>query len=221
MGSARSAFVISALLCVSSPALSSELESSAGEPRSSGLLGHTIIRAYGAFVPRVQDYDLERAGRGTGFGVSYGFARAVQLSLEVAYYRIPVAGGNGIPEHVPTSSWNAVRQTSMSVGFQSPTRSWLRPWLDAGFGVYETTETREGVDYSYYPAEYRYRYVTSGTKLGINWGVGVSARIDRRLAIDVGGRYHHSFGRAFLPDSKYMDGARLHTVQAGLSYVVR
>lgn len=201
--------------------MSSELESPTDESRPSGLLGHTSIHLYGAVIPRVQDYDLERTGRGTGFGVSYGVARAVQLSLEVAYYRMSVAGGTGIPEETTTSNWNAVRQTSISVGLQSPTRSRLRPWLGAGFGVYEMTETREGIDYSPYPAQYHYRYVNSGTKLGFNWGAGVSARLDRRLAIDVGGRYHHSFGRAFLPEDKYMDGARLLCVQAGLAYVVR
>jgi len=82
------------------------------------------------------------------------------------------------------------------------------------------TEIREGIDYSYYPAQHHYRYVTSGTKLGFNWGVGVLARLDRRLAIEVGGRYHHSFGHTFLPYDKYMDGARILCVQAGFSYVV-
>jgi opacity protein-like surface antigen len=200
--------------------MSSEPESTSGESRPNGVLGHTIIRLYGAIIPEVQDYTLDGAGWGAGFAVSYGVARAVQISLEVAYHRFPIFEGTGIPESRTTSSWNAVRHSSMSVVLQSPTRSRLRPWLGAGFGVYEMTETREGIDY-YYPGEYRYKSVTSGTKLGANWGVGVSVRLDQRLAIDVGGRYQHSFGLAFLTADQYMDGARLLSVQAGLSYVVR
>jgi len=185
-----------------------------------GLLGHTIIRTYGAVVPGVQDYNIDGVGWGTGFAVSYGVARTVRLSLEVAYYRFQRGEWAGIPEEVTKANWNAVREVTMAVGLQSPTRSWLRPWIDAGFGVYEATETRDAITY-YYPGEYHYRSVTSGTKLGMNWGVGVSARLDRRLAVDLGGRYHHSFGRAFLTNDQYMDGARLLTAQAGLSYVVR
>src|SRR5947207_8344429 len=85
--SARSAFVISALLCLSNPAISAALDGSSDESRPSGVLGHTIIRVYGAVIPEVQDYDLDHPGWGTGLAVSYGVARAVSLSLELAYYR--------------------------------------------------------------------------------------------------------------------------------------
>ena len=196
--------------------MSSELESLAGTSRPSGQLGHTIIRLYGAVIPGVQDYDLEHAGWGSGFAVSYGVARAVQLSLGLAYYRFQVVEQTASVDATGSSRWDEVRQATMSVDLQSPTRSWLRPWLGAGFGVYETTRTRKESYYSGY-----YRYVESGTRLGANWGVGVSARLDQRLAIDLGGRYHHSFGRAFLTNDQYMDGARLVTAQAGLSYVIR
>jgi opacity protein-like surface antigen len=197
--------------------MSSELESLAGEPRPDGLLGHTIIRVYGAVVPGVQDYDVEHAGWGTGFAISYGVARAVQVSLELAYYRFETVPAASIPESSTNSDRNAIRQATMSVGLQSPARSWLRPWFGLGFGAYEVTETQEG--YAYYPT-YPYRYVTSGTQLGINWGLGVSARLDQQLAIDVGGRYHHGFGRPFLETPNYWRDVRLFSVQAGLSYMI-
>jgi opacity protein-like surface antigen len=80
------------------------------------------------------------------------------------------------------------------------------------------TETQEG--YAYYPT-YPYRYVTSGTQLGINWGLGASARLTQQLAIDVGGRYHHGFGHPFLETPNSWRDVRLFSIQAGLLYVVR
>jgi opacity protein-like surface antigen len=216
VGSARSALVISALLCVSSPVLSSEVESPTSEPGPSGLLGHTIIRAYGAVVPRKWGPDLERAGWGTGFAISYGVARAVQIAFELAYHRFEMPEGYGLDvDGYSSATWDAVRQTTMSVELQSP-RSWIRPSVGVGFGVYEMTETRNE---SYSSAHYR--RVESGTRLGVHWGLGLSARLNQRLAIDLGGRHHHSFGRPFLASTEYLSDARILSIQAGLSYVVR
>jgi len=216
MGSARSAFVISALLCVSNPAVSSELESPTDEVTARGALGHTTIRAYGAVVPVAPEATLLHAGWGSGLSISYGVARAVQISLGLAYHRFQVVEQGGIDsDGNERSTWDEVRQTTMSVDIQPPSRSRLRPWFGAGLGIYETTETRkEPLYYGYY------RYVESGTRLGINWGAGVSARLDQRLGIDLGGRYHHSFGRAFMTNDQYMDRGRLLSIQGGLSYVV-
>jgi len=161
------------------------------------------------------------AGWGTGFAISYGVARAIQISLGLAYYRFQVVGQlGGLDSDAPGSSvWDEVRQTSVSVDLQSPSQSWLRAWLSAGLGVYEMTETRKWTE-TYYLRQYHYRYVESGTRLGASWGVGLSARLDKRLGIDLGGRYHHSFGSAFMTNNLEMDGARLLSVQAGLSYVI-
>jgi len=216
-GTARSAFIISALLCVASPALSSEAESPTNEAPDRGSLGRTTIRVYGAVVPVAPEETLLHAGWGTGLAISYGVARAIQISLGLGYYRFQLVGLASGLDAVATgrSIWDEVRQTTMSVDIQSPTRLWLRPWFGAGFGVYEMTETRRESYYSGY-----YRYVESGTRLGVNWGAGVSARLDHRLGIDLGGRYHHSFGRAFMTNDQFMNAARLLSVQAGLSYVI-
>jgi len=193
--------------------VSSELESPTEAERSSGLLGHTIIRTYGAIVPAVPDQTLEHAGWGTGLAVSYGVARAIQLSLGLAYYQYEFTDAPDVDCDCSFLSRNAVRQTTISVDLQSPGRSWLQPWLSAGFGVYEMTETREAHSYPY-------RSVVSGTMLGANWGMGVLARLDQRLAIDLGGRYHTTFGQPFLEPTGFWPQLDLFTVQAGLSYVI-
>ncbi len=201
--------------------MSSELESPTDESRQRGLLGHTTIRVDGAIVLAALDQTLMHAGWGTGVTVSYGVARAAQVSLGLAYYQFRAIQFAYLDCDCSVSpSRNEIRQTTMSVELQPPTMGRVRPWFGAGFGVYERTETRDETTYSY-PGQYTYRSVTSGTKLGMNWGVGISARLGQRLAIDFAGRYHHSFGRPFLTSDPYMDGARLLTAQAGLSYVVR
>lgn len=195
--------------------MSSELESSPGESPNRGAFGHTTIRAYGAAVPRTWGPDLEHGGWGTGLALSYGVARAAQVSLELAYYRFKIMETVGLDvDGYTSSSRQEVRQTTMSLELKSP-NSWIRPSFGVGFGVYEMTETRN--ESSYFS---HYRFVQSGTRLGVNWGVGVSAQLDQRIALDLTGRYHHSFGRVFLTNDQYMDGARLLSVQTGLSYVI-
>lgn len=214
MGSAKSAFVTFTLLCVSGSAVSAELERPPEESSSRGLHGHTIIRTYGAIVPAAApEQTLEHAGWGTGLSVSYGVTRAVQLSLGLAYYQFEAVVHPDIDCDCSISSRNAVRQTTMSVDVQSPVRSWLRPWLGVGFGFYEVTQTwNVHNDYS--------QYVDTGTRLGLSWGLGVTALLDQRLAIDVGGRYHHGLGRPFLESPGYSQELRLFSIQTGLSYVL-
>ncbi len=214
MRSARSALLVSALLCISGPAVSAELESPLEEASSGWVRGHTTIRTYGAIVPAVPGQSLEHSGWGTGLTVSYGVARAIQLSLGIAYYQFQsvVPGENC---DCLLSIRDAARQTTISVDVLPPTRFWLRPRLDVGFGVYETTKT---TNQSY---SWIYQYVGSGTQLGVNWGLGVSVRLDQRLAIDLGGRYHGAFGRPFLGAAGYAPDLDMFTLGAGLSYVVR
>jgi len=206
-------FMVSALLCVSSPAMS-ELEGPAEESSSSGLHGHTIIRTYGAIVPAVLNQALEHAGWGTGLAVSYGVGRAIQLSLGLAYYQFQYVVKPDVDCDCLVSIQDAVRQTTISVDAHPPTRSWLRPWLGVGLGIYETTKTPR------WSHSWICRYADSGTRLGVNWGLGVSARLDQRLAIDLGGRYHTTYGRPFLETTGYWAGLDMFTAQAGLSYVV-
>jgi len=200
--------------------MSSEVESPTDESRPSGLLGHTIIRAFGAIIPAVQDQSLMHAGWGTGLTVSYGVARAAQVSLGLAYHQFQVTEFTGLDCDCSVSPRrNEIRQTTMSVELQPPTRRWIRPRFGVGFGVYELTETQ--VVYTFYSTGYnRQRYVSSGTQLGINWGVGLSARVNQRLAVEFGGRYHLSFGQAFLTEDQYLTAARLLSVETGLSYVI-
>lgn len=214
--SARSVFVISALLCISSPAMSTELERPSEERSPRGLLGHTTIRTYGAIVPAVPEQSLDHVGWGTGFTVSYGVTRAIQLSLGLAYYQFQVVVTPDIDCDCSTSIRDAVRQTTISVDVQSPTRSWLRPWLGVGFGVYDVAQTLDiRGDGSRLD-----RVPESGTRLGVHWGAGLSTRLDKHLAIDLGGRYHHGFGEPFLATPGYWRDVRLFSVQAGLSYVM-
>ena len=208
-------FLVSALLCVSSPAMPAELESPPGEPRPTGVLGHTIIRTYAAIVPAAPDQTLEHAGWGTGLTVSFGLARMVQMSLGLAYYQFQSVVEPNVDCDCVILIRNAVRQTTLSVDVLPPTRSWLRPWVGVGFGLYEEVKNPKQ-SYSW-----TYQYMESGTSLGVNWGIGTSARLNERLAIDLGGRYHGTVGHPFLSSTNYRAELDLFTVQAGLSYLVR
>jgi hypothetical protein len=207
VGSARSAFVISALLCVSNPAFSAELESPTEDSRPSGLLGHTIIRGYAAVVPVNWGNDLtDSPGWGGGFSVSYGIARAVQVSLGFAYHRFNIRG---------PQTWDVLRHVSTSMELYSPARDVVRPWMGIGIGYYEVEQ------YSFANAALdlterrdRNSYVDLKS-LGANVGAGVAVRMSERVGLEFGCRYHTTF------DHPFVDALELLSVQAGLSYVVR
>jgi hypothetical protein len=209
VGSARSVFIISAfavsaLFCASTSAVSAEAENLADEPRPSGVLGHTIIRIYGALVPEGWGSDFgDNPAWGTGLGLSFGIARAVQISIGFAYHRINI---------ISAEDWDALRQVTTSVELISPAQDLVRPWLGVGLGYYDSelysrAFTTEKGD--------RRAFVTNQGSFGINWGAGIALRISERVGVEAGGRYHMSV------DDPPRGDVDLLSVQAGLSYVVR
>jgi hypothetical protein len=187
----------------------SELESSLDEVPNQGALGHTTIRAYGAVVPVGWGSDSgDHPGWGTGFAVSYGIARAVQMSLGFAYHRINI---------VSAQDWDALRQVTTSIELISPARDLVRPWLGVGLGYYDaelySTATTAAVDAT--ERGDRSSFVTQQGSFGINWGAGVALRISERVGVEAGGRYNMSV------DDPPRGKVELLSVQAGLSYRLR
>lgn len=207
MGSARSAFLVSALLCVSNPAFSAELESPTEDSRPSGLLGHSIIHAYGAVIPEAWGSDFGgHPGWGTGFSLSYGIARAVQISIGFAYHRMNI---------ISAENWDALRQVTTSIELVSPARDFVRPWLGVGLGYYEEElYSRAFATFMDTERGGRSSFVTNQGSLGINWGAGVALHISDIIGVEAGGRYHRSL------DSPTYGDVELLSVEAGLSYVI-
>ena len=209
VGSARSAFVISALLCLSNPAISAELDGSSDESPNRGALGHTTIRAYGAVVPKGWGSDYgRRPGWGTGFGLSYGISRAAQISIGFAYHRVNIIG---------SEDWDALRQVTTSIELVSPSQDFVRPWLGVGLGYYDSEQQYSTATTALDALERgrRDQFVTHQGSLGFNWGGGFALRLSRSVGVEAGARYNRSIDD---PANHKVD---LLSVQAGLSYAVR
>ena len=187
--------------------MSSELASLTGEPRPSGLLGQTTLRLYGAVVPITWGSNLGgHPGWGTGFGLSYGIARATQISIGFAYHRVNI---------ISAENWDAWRQITTSLELISPAADLVRPWLGVGLGYYDKElYSPATMDVDATERGRRAQFVTHQGSFGLNWGAGVALRFSRILWFEAGGRYNMSL------DNPLDGNVELLSVQAGLSYMV-
>ena len=187
--------------------MSSELVSLADESRPSGVLGHTSIRLYGALVPITWGTNFGgHPGWGTGFGLSYGIARATQISIGFAYHRVNI---------ISAEDWDAWRQVTTSLELISPTQDLVRPWLGVGLGYYDKEEySIATVDVDATERGRRDQFVTHQGSFGLNWGAGLALRLSRSVGVEADARYNMSI------DDPANHKVELLSVQAGLSYVI-
>ena len=148
-----------------------------------------------------------RPGWGTGFGLSYGVARAAQISIGFAYHRV---------NPISSEDWDALRQVTTSIELVSPSKDFVRPWLGVGLGYYDS-ELYSPPIFALDASERgrRDEFITHQGTLGFNWGAGFAFRLSQSVGLDAGGRYNISF------DNPARHKVDLLSVQAGLSYVVR